>query len=461
MTQELLVGIESVLSRRFTPVQKGAASQQRYLRDVEHSATTGDVIGYRSAVTWLILVGVCFLGGCTLVPEARVRDVIHNPFPQLKTVAVLPFFNQSESPTLDGKAVGQAYYAALQSVPGFEVLPVGVTEIQLQRYILQFGPPTRGADFQRLAQMMDVEAIVVGSVTDFDAYYPPRLAMTVRWYAANEGFHEIPPGYGLPWGTDAEDKIPARIVREAEFELARSQLKTQTPLSEDSGPPGTTDLPPAPSMEPSSLDPSLPGGFDFESERDEERSMDETRNPLRDPFEPPMVASVDYQLDVETQRVSVPGLEPWVGIDAITEGSPLPMQTQGQCADGQCELNPYLDSEPIMSGMAASPLPEAWPDPSNLIPDPPSPVPPTMTRTSEPVLSHTRLYRGDDPYFTSRLADYVETGDDARGASWQGYVRRSDDFIRFCCHLHLTEMLEARGGRDPSELILRWPVSRY
>jgi len=84
-----------------------------------------------------------------------------------------------------------------------------------------------------------------------------------------------------------------------------------------------------------------------------------------------------------------------------------------------------------------------------------------LIRQHEPVLTHTRLYRGDDPYFTQRLSDYVETGDDARGMSWQGYIKRSEDFIRFCCHLHITEMLEARGGRDPSDLILRWPVSRY
>ena len=71
--------------------------------------------------------------------------------------------------------------------------------------------------------------MIVGSVTDFDSYYPPRMAMTVHWYAANEGFHPIPAGYGLPWGTDRKNRSLSRIAREAEFELARSQLATQTP----------------------------------------------------------------------------------------------------------------------------------------------------------------------------------------------------------------------------------------
>ena len=106
-------------------------------------------------------------------------------------------------------------------------------------------------------------------------------------------------------------------------------------------------------------------------------------------------------------------------------------------------------------------MPIDWPDPTDLIPDPPGPVRPDLIVNHEPVLSQTRLYRGDDPDFTIRLANYVETGDDARPASWQGYLRRSDDFIRFCCHLHIMEMLESRGGREQSDLILRWPLSRY
>lgn len=84
-----------------------------------------------------------------------------------------------------------------------------------------------------------------------------------------------------------------------------------------------------------------------------------------------------------------------------------------------------------------------------------------MIVSHEPILNHTKIYRGDDPYFTERLANYIESSDDAHPASWQGYVKRSDDFILFCCHLHITEMLESRGGREETDLIFRWPLSRY
>ncbi|MEX0824913.1 MAG: hypothetical protein WD119_02040, partial [Pirellulaceae bacterium] len=106
-------------------------------------------------------------------------------------------------------------------------------------------------------------------------------------------------------------------------------------------------------------------------------------------------------------------------------------------------------------------LPPDWPDPAGLIPDQPSPVRPIAEPQSEPVLTHTRIYNGNDRAFTERLEKHVATADDARTGGWQGYLTRSNDFIRFCCHLHITEMLELRGGVDQSDLILRWPISRY
>lgn len=410
----------------------------------------------RSAVSCALMISVCLAAnGCALIPDTRTRDSLHNPFPQLKRVAVLPFFNQSDSPHVDGDEVAKAYYAALQSIPGFEVLPVGVTAVQWRSFAARYGEPRTGVDFQRLAQMLDVEAIVVGSVTDFDTYYPPRMALTVNWYAANEGFHAIPPGYGLPWGTENQDKVPARIVREAEFELARSQLKTQEPQA----------IPMA------SRDRQNPRIEQSASNQQATASPNSPPNPMRDGVtgDPrgesavaPRIARVQYQESVVGQPIVVPrimpdgGELPHAGFD--TNAVPMPPHENLAIGEGQF----IGEGQSIGEGyVGASSLPADWPEPTDLIPDPPQPVPPAMIRQHEPVLTHTRMYRGDDPYFTARLADYVETGDDARGVSWQGYIKRSEDFIRFCCHLHIVEMLESRGGQDPSDLILRWPVSRY
>ena len=111
-------------------------------------------------------------------------------------------------------------------MPGFEVVPLGVVEEAIIDEHIDLSTP---ADVRRLAQVLDVDAVIVGAVTDFSPYYPPRCGMRVEWYSRNPGFHEIPAGYGLPWGTPDEEFIPAPLVFEAELALAKAQLATQSP----------------------------------------------------------------------------------------------------------------------------------------------------------------------------------------------------------------------------------------
>src|SRR5262249_46271315 len=180
-----------------------------------------------------MLAGMVLVGapGCGLIlPDVSHEPVVHNPFPQLNKVAVAPFFNLSNEPTVDGRKFALAYFAELQAVPGFEVVPLGVVETAIIENRVNLANP---GEARRLANILGVDAVVVGSVTDYTPYYPPRCGLHVEWYAANAGFHEIPPGYGLPWGTPEEEYIPAPLVFESEFALAKAQLKTQTPMCEN------------------------------------------------------------------------------------------------------------------------------------------------------------------------------------------------------------------------------------
>ena len=138
-------------------------------------------------------------------------------------------------------------------------------------------------------------------------------------------------------------------------------------------------------------------------------------------------------------------------------------------------VDPSVEPEPIGRpiesipfegpvGLALGPapqLPADWPDPRGFVPPPPTAERPPARPQHEPVLSHTRLYHGNDAEFTKRLANYFYFRDDARFGDWQGYLQRSDDFMRFCCHLHVTEMLAARGGGGKTRVVWRWPIGRY
>ena len=309
---------------------------------------------------------ILIAAGCSALPDIAHQPQIRNPFPQLSRVAVLPFYNQSAEPTVDQDEIALAYYNELQAIPGFEVVPVGVTK----RLLTASGiDPRSPRDFQRLARYLDVDAIVVGSVTEFDAYYPPRMGLSVRWYAANPGFHPIPPGYGLPWGTAEEEFIPESLVYDAEFALAREQLETQTPKQDELVQPGS-----------------------------------------------------------ELRQTSVEQELPPVSAAAVPSESSTELPLGKTCG---------------------------------FIPPPPAQTPPDPQPQFDAVMSHTKLYHGNDAEFTKRLSNYFYFRDDARFGDWQAYLTRTSDFIRFCCHLHVTEMLAARGGAGESRVVWRWPIGRY
>jgi hypothetical protein len=322
---------------------------------------------------WLAFL-LCVLSGCAIAPRPSRQPQVHNPFPQLTKVAVAPFFNSSSERTVDGRRVALAYFNELQSVPGFEVVPMGVVEAAMQQHHIDLAGPN---DARRLAQLLQVDAVVIGAVTDYSAYYPPRCGLQVEWYSANPCYHPIPPGYGLPWGTPDEEYIPDALVFEAEMALAKEQLKTQTPSYQ----PEQDELAPIPSDIQSGQSSTSPDGV--------------------------VQASAE-----EATLTSAPG------------------------------------------------LPDTWPDPRGFTPAPPARDCPDCEESALPVLQHTRIYHGNDADFTQALESYYYFRNDQRAGDWRGYLERTDDFTRFCCHMHISEMLSARGGAGESRVVWRWSDSR-
>jgi hypothetical protein len=381
----------------------------------------------------MTLVGVT---GCSLFPDVSHEPVVHNPFPQLSRVAVAPFFNLSDEPTVDGRKFALDYFAELQAVRGYEVVPLGVVEDAIIEHHVDLSRPEEA---RRLANILGVDAVVIGSVTDYSPYYPPRCGLRVEWYAANPGFHEIPPGYGLPWGTPEEEFIPAPLVFESEFALAKAQLATQTPAC------GTqpTDLPLQPATPPAQSE-QTGTGQDM-PKNGQQPSSGATKKKAAGKAADAIKAHYEQQ---EAEEELPKG-------DSTDDTMPA-LQSASSAAAATTLANGAPET---LEGFNGS-LPPDWPDERGFIPPPPSPVRPACCPNNGPVMTHTRIYHGTDSEFTEALASYYHFRDDARFGGWQNYLQRSDDFIRFCCHMHIAEMLSARGGAGETRVVWQWSDCR-
>lgn len=356
----------------------------------------------------LLLICVCLLGpGCSLLPQRLDRPQLYNPFPQLHKIAVVPFFNQSNHPNINGAEVANAYRHQLQQIRGFEVVPVGVVDQFLKQNPIAINSVP---DFQLLARQLGVDAVVVGSITDFDPYYPPKMGLAVRWYAANPHLHPIPPGYGLPWGTADEEYIPDDLRYEAEFALATEQMKTQTPVA-------ASDLT-APMM-------PLPG-----------------------------IRQAGYE----------GAADDFANGESAHGGSPSdPTEALSAAAFGRVPPRPDLNLSARHLPAPASgvtTLPPDWPDPNGFVPDAPAAVRPIGVPQNAAVMELIKQFDGADSDFTARLESYYTFRDDARFGGWQSYLERKDDFINFCCYLHISELLSGRGGAGDTRTVYRWPFGK-
>jgi hypothetical protein len=172
------------------------------------------------------LLAVC--AGCEIMPVTRYKPTLHNPFiGEMKTIAILPFFNYSDNPNANGREFAKNFANELQRIPGFIVIANKIVEETMLKHNLHKFESVD--DIRYLAQLLKVDVVVVGKIHGFSMNYPPYTKFETEWYSVNPYLHPIPAGYGLPWGTEYEQYIPDKIVLQAEMALAEAQIKTQTP----------------------------------------------------------------------------------------------------------------------------------------------------------------------------------------------------------------------------------------
>lgn len=377
---------------------------------------------------------------------------VTNPNPKLKTVALVPFFNLSQESDVDGRRFALAYYAELQKVPGFQVLPVGVAEVAMVEHQLQMNNPE---DVLKLANILNVDAVVIGAITDYSPYYPPRIGMQVSWYSPHA--QEFIPGVPLMVEERhakktfmnqlfKSDRLALKEVRKEEHQAKREvkqashlERKTEKQEKKVNRKAGAQSCPADCQPETSLPAPAPPANTIIRGQSSE--TLDSWPYPKTQTEIIQAYAQANQGAHTTNQTVQTP----------MTVIPP-----------------PEIKSKRQQFALPKPPIPTTV-DTSQNIPSHTKQVgtycPPIGSTETEvfdprqPFMSYTRLFDGSDAALVAHLRDYMEVSGDRRSGGWEAYLHRSEDFIRFTSHLMILEMLTLHGGQAKHQIIFK--VRKY
>lgn len=130
----------------------------------------------------MVLGILCF--GCRRPGANSIKRIYHNPYPLERTLAVTPFRNLSGSSYLDVMAVTDEFATELQTIDGLQVVPVN--RVLAALVALGMDNVTSPQEAIALAGNLGVDGVIVGAVTRYDPYRPPKIGMLVQLYSRDQ-----------------------------------------------------------------------------------------------------------------------------------------------------------------------------------------------------------------------------------------------------------------------------------
>lgn len=122
------------------------------------------------------------LGGCQSRSGAADDAMLNAPH---RVWAVAPLRNESGSLYAGGLNLADQVASQLQLVGGIDVLPVNRTLAAMDAADMP-GGPSSPAEARQLIRLLDADGLVVGSITAYDPYDPPKLGVTMELFVVDE-----------------------------------------------------------------------------------------------------------------------------------------------------------------------------------------------------------------------------------------------------------------------------------
>ncbi len=133
-----------------------------------------------------------------------------SPYPGPKVWAVVPFRNESGTSLVDSAAMADRMAQQVQQVEGVTVLPVN--RVFAAMSAMKLREVNTVADAMGLMQTLGADGLVVGTITAWDPYEPPKIGAQVQLYAKRGVYR----GTGIDSRSltyAASDRLPQGTVR--------------------------------------------------------------------------------------------------------------------------------------------------------------------------------------------------------------------------------------------------------
>ncbi|MCA3006414.1 MAG: hypothetical protein LW650_01725 [Planctomycetaceae bacterium] len=152
--------------------------------------------GMRSAVVWILGAAMtAATGGCASQPELSAPEVQVAPYGTAGNEivwALAPLRNESGVSQVDVLAVSDTFVGVLTEVRGITCLPMNRTLAAMRA--LEMASVNSPTDAKRLAMMLGADGVVVGTITAWEPYDPPKLGMNVALFARDGAMATAPTG---------------------------------------------------------------------------------------------------------------------------------------------------------------------------------------------------------------------------------------------------------------------------
>jgi hypothetical protein len=145
----------------------------------------------RFAFLPLILTATCVVAALTGCQSKLTQPtVLKAPYLNERVWAVVPFANESGVSEVDGSMVADRFASEIEQVDGLRCLPVNRTLSAMKSLGM-----TGVRDLQQASTLMrtlQVDGLVLGSVTEWDPYKPLRFGAAIEVISASEGSDRKP-----------------------------------------------------------------------------------------------------------------------------------------------------------------------------------------------------------------------------------------------------------------------------